>query len=76
MPKLPSIPARKLLKVLKKAGYAHDRTEGSHFIFFRAVDKRTVSVPVHKGRDLGKGLLASLLKDADISPEDFMRLLK
>lgn len=33
MPKLLVVSARKLIKVLKKAGYVHDRTEGSHYIF-------------------------------------------
>lgn len=73
MPRIPIVPARKLIKVLKKAGFVHDRTEGSHYIFFRENDKRTVSVPVHKGRDLGKGLLSSILRDADISIKDFLR---
>lgn len=75
MPKLPIVPARKLVKVLKKVGYIHDRTEGSHQIFFRERDRRTVSVPVHKGRDLGRGLTASILRDADISQEEFLRML-
>ncbi|HLC97034.1 MAG TPA: type II toxin-antitoxin system HicA family toxin [Candidatus Nanoarchaeia archaeon] len=73
MPKLPVVPARKLIRVLKKAGFVHDRTEGSHYIFFREHDQRTVSVPVHKGRDLGKGLLMSILRDADISPDEFLK---
>lgn len=75
MPRIPSLPARKLIKVLKKSGYVHDRTEGSHYIFFREIDKRTVSVPVHKGRDLGRGLLSSILRDADISSEELVKML-
>lgn len=74
MPRLPSISARKLIKVLKKAGFVHDRTEGSHYIFFRERDKKTISIPVHKGRDLGRGLLVSILRDADISTEEFLRM--
>lgn len=70
MPRLPILSARKLIKVLKKAGYVLDRIEGSHHIFFREKDKRTVSVPVHKGRDLGRGITLSILRDADISPEE------
>ena len=54
MPSLPVISARKFVRVLKKAGYVHDRTEGSHYIFFRERDQRIVSVPVHRGRDLGE----------------------
>ncbi len=76
MPKLPIISARKLIKILKKAGFTHDRTEGSHYIFFRGQDQCTVSVPVHQGRDLGRGLLMSILRDADISPDELLKMLK
>lgn len=75
MPKLPIVSARKLIKVLRKAGFVHDRAEGSHHIFFRESDKKTISVPVHKGTDLGRGLLSSILRDADISIEDFIQML-
>ena len=76
MPKLPILQARKLIKILKKAGFVQDRVEGSHYIFFRLKDKRTISVPVHKGRDLGRGLLVSILRDADISLKEFMNMLR
>lgn len=70
MPRLPALSARKLIKILKNAGFVHVRTEGSHDVFFRVRDKKVVSVPVHRSRDLGRGLVASILRDADISPEE------
>lgn len=75
MPKLPVVTAQKLIKVLKKKGFLLDRTHGSHHIFVRIKDQITVSVPVHKGRDLGRGITKAILDDARISTEEFPKLL-
>ncbi len=75
MPKLPIVTATKLIKVLKKKGFIHKRTAGSHHIFIRTEDRLRVSVPVHKGRDLGRGITLAILKDAKISPDEFTKLL-
>jgi len=75
MPKIPIISARKLVKVLKKKGFVLDHILGSHHIFYNSESKVTVSVPVHKGRDLGKGITLSILKDAKVAIEEFTELL-
>ncbi|MEK7129673.1 MAG: type II toxin-antitoxin system HicA family toxin [Patescibacteria group bacterium] len=75
MPKLPVISARKVIKVLKKKGYILDRIHGSHHVFSRESDQKSVSVPVHQGRDLGRGITLAILKDADISADEFLRLV-
>lgn len=75
MPNVPVVSARKLIKVLKKKGYILHRVKGSHHIFIRQEDQRTVSVPVHPGHDLGRGITISILKDANISLEEFIRLV-
>ena len=74
MPKLPIVSARIFLKVLKKKGFVHHRTSGSHHVYIRQSDQTTVSVPVHVGHDLGRGLLGSLLKNAGIPVDEFLRL--
>lgn len=75
MPNIPAIPARKLIKVLKKKGFILQRVHGSHHIFIRVSDKTTLSVPVHKGQDLGRGITLAILKDAQITPQEFQQLL-
>lgn len=75
MPKLPVVNARKLIKVLKKSGFVLDRTQGSHFIFYHPEKKIIVSVPVHKGRDLGRGITKAILADAKISDQEFLKLI-
>ena len=76
MPKVPVLSALKLIKVLKKQGFEHLRTTGSHYIFIRRKDQLRVTVPVHKGHDLGRGLLLSIIKDMELTPNDFLKLLR
>lgn len=75
MPRIPTISSRKLIKVLKKDGFVQDHIQGSHYIFYHPKKNITVSVPVHKGRDLGRGITQAILKDAKISTKDFLKLL-
>ena len=76
MPKLPVVKALKLIKVLKKKNFMLQRVHGSHHIFVRIEDKLIVSVPIHQGRDLGRGITMAILKDARIPPDEFIKLLK
>lgn len=76
MPKLPIIKAQILIKILKKRGFVLDRVKGSHHVIFHSVSKLTVVVPVHKGKDLGRGITLSILADAKISLDEFMAILK
>lgn len=75
MPRIPTLSAQKLIKILKKDGFIHDHTQGSHYIFYHPQKKITVSVPVHKGRDLGRGITKAILTYAKISEKEFLRYL-
>lgn len=75
MPKLPVVKARELIKVLKKKGFIHARTKGSHYIFLHPDKKITVSLPIHKNKDLGRGITKQILEDAKISEEELLKLV-
>lgn len=75
MPNVPVVTARKLVNVLKKKGFVLQRTTGSHFIYVKHEGKLRASVPVHQGRDLGRGITRDILSDAGISIEEFLALL-
>ncbi|MFQ5647200.1 MAG: type II toxin-antitoxin system HicA family toxin [bacterium] len=51
------------------------RQKGSH-AFYRHNDGRSTVIPIHKGDDLGRGLIRSVLKDIEISVEEYERLRK
>ena len=74
MPKLPSLTPQEIIKVLEKKGFVLDRTKGSHHIYYHPETKRRVVVPLHK-RDLPKGTLLEILKQAGINKEEFKNLL-
>lgn len=75
MPNVPIVTARKLIAVLKKKGFILKRSTGSHQVFVRMSDKLSVSIPVHPGHDLGRGITREILKEANISIEEFIKLL-
>lgn len=73
MSKLPTLKARELIKLLERLGFRKLRKKGSH-IFFQHSDGRTTVVPYHQTKQIGKGLLRSILHDVQISPEEFLKL--
>ncbi len=75
MPNIPVVSARKLIKVLQKKGFKLHRTQGSHHIYIQSDTQITVSIPVHSGHDLGKGITLSILKDAQITIEEFQKMV-
>ena len=73
MARLPSISGDELVRVLRHAGFIWDHTEGSHMILLHPNGRR-LSVPRH--RELGRGLLRALIRDAGLIREDFMQLYR
>jgi predicted RNA binding protein YcfA (HicA-like mRNA interferase family) len=74
--KLPVVHGRRVVRALMRAGFATDRVVGSHHVMvFPGVATRTVTVPVHGGRDLKPGTLRSILKQAGFTVEEFKALL-
>lgn len=74
MPKMSVVSARTLVKVLKKRGFILHHTTGSHFIYIKHEGKLRASVPIHQGHDLGRGITKAILRDADISMDEFFTL--
>jgi len=75
MTKLPSINFRVMNKFLIFAGFEPVRQKGSH-VFYRHSDGRTTTLPNHKGRDLAKPLIREILREIEISPEEFIKGLQ
>ena len=74
MSKLPTLSAEKLIKILKKKGFVLDRIKGSHHIYYNAQTKSRVVVPFHK-KDLPKGTLLEILRQAGLSKEEVKELM-
>ena len=74
MSKLTIISSKGMVKVLESLGFTEIRQKGSHKSF-KHKDGRTTVVPFH-GEDLGRGLIRKVLKDIEISPDEYEELLK
>ena len=74
MPKLPIIKDKQLIKILGKIGFfKHRQGSTSHLIMIYSDGRRTV-VPIHPGKDIPKGTLKAILRDIEITNNDFINL--
>jgi len=70
----PTLTGKRLIKALKKIGFEVVRSKGSHH-FLQHSDGRCTVVPVHTGETIGRGLLAQILRDCEITLEDLKKIL-
>ena len=71
MPKLPRISGAAIVKALERLGFAQIRQSGSHVIMRRG--PKGCVVPMHS--EVKIGTLAGILRQADISPDDFTKVV-
>jgi len=73
---LPILPSKEIIRILERLGFKNTRkSKGSHFRYTHP-DGRKTTVPVHKGKTIGRGLLRKILRDIELSPEEFQKFLK
>ena len=73
MVKLPILSGREIIKILQKIGYREVRQSGSH-IRLACFNKKSVTVPNHKM--ISRNLLRKILRDVEISRDEFEELLR
>lgn len=71
MSKLTIISSSDMIKILCNLGFYELRQNGSHK-FFMHDDGRTATIP-HHNKDLGRGLIRKILKDIQISVDEYER---
>jgi len=74
MTRLPILNAKGLEKVLLNMGFDRVRQKGSH-VFYRHPDGRTTTIPHHPGRDLARPLVREILREVELTPEQFLEEL-
>ena len=74
MPRAPRLKGREVVAALRRVGFVVVRVKGSH-VFVRHADGRSTVVPIHAGETIGIGLFLKILKDAELSVEDFSAFL-
>ena len=71
---LPRIAGREVVAALAKVGYHFDRQRGSHIVLrHTAPPHRRLVVPDHN--EVAKGTLRTIIREAGLSVEEFVKLL-
>jgi len=73
MSKLPALSGKDCIKALEKVGFRFKRQEGSHVTMRRDEPFCQVVVPLHK--ELDRGTLRAIIRQAGLSVAEFNRLL-
>lgn len=71
MPKLPHVSGAAVVKTLERLGFTKVRQSGSHVIMRRG--SKGCVIPLHS--EVKVGTLAGVLRQADVSPEEFIAAL-
>jgi len=74
MSAFPAVSGSQPIKALRRLGFEVIRIKGSHH-FIRHPDGRCTVVPVHRGETSGRGILARIIRDCEITREDLRKML-
>ena len=74
MSRLPTCTPTEVIRVLERAGWEYRNATGSHRRYKHPTRPGTVIVPFHR-RDLKRGTLLGIIKDAGLTVDEFVRLL-
>jgi len=72
--RLPIVNFKTMEKVLFSVGFQAVRQKGSH-IFYRHPDGRTTTLPNYPGRDIARPLIREILREIEMTPEEFRKTL-
>ena len=71
MPKLPQVSGAEIIRALERLGFVRIRQSGSHVILRRG--SKVCVVPMHS--EVKVGTLAGVLRQAEVSAEEFTQAL-
>ena len=74
-PKLPVVSGRQAIRVLERLGYQVVRQRGSHIRLRDESDPEHLPVTVPDHRTLKPGLLRQILRDANLTVDEFVDLV-
>ena len=75
MSKLRIVSGARMARILDHLGFSLVRQEGSH-AYYRHADGRATVVPLHKGEDLGRGLIRAILREIELSSAEYEKLCR
>lgn len=75
-PKLPKVSARKIVAALKRDDWYEHHQSGSHLAMRHPEKSGQVTIPIHAGKDINPTTLKFILRQAGLTEEEFLRLLR
>ncbi|MFZ5923117.1 MAG: type II toxin-antitoxin system HicA family toxin [Chloroflexota bacterium] len=76
MPDLPHLSGREIVRALERLGFAQVRQRGSHVVMKKSTPDGSVGCVVPMHQEVAIGTLHSILKQAKISPDEFLIVVK
>ncbi len=73
MARLPVVSGADAIKAFHRAGWRAVRQSGRHVVMTKEGREATLSIPLH--RELKRGLLRALIRDAGMNVDEFVDLL-
>lgn len=73
MSKLPIVSGKECIKALETIGFVMFRQRGSHITMVRENPQCQVTIPNHK--TVAKGTLKAIIRQADLTVDEFIKLL-
>jgi len=76
MPNLPHLSGKEIIRALERLGFVQARQRGSHVVMKKSTPEGSIGcvVPLHS--EVALGTLNSILKQAKVSPDEFIKVAK
>ncbi len=74
MPSVPVVSGREAVRAFQKLGWEFARQRGSHIVLVKSGSIVSLSVPDH--REVAKGTLRALIRDAGLTVEQFIAAIR
>lgn len=75
MPKPPKVSGKQAVRALERSGFFQIRQQGSHVVLKKQMPEGEIGCVVSLDRELASGTLRSILKQAKIDADEFIRNL-
>jgi predicted RNA binding protein YcfA (HicA-like mRNA interferase family) len=76
MPELPHLSGREIIRALERLGFVQVRQRGSHVVMKKSTPEGSVGCVVPLHGEVAIGTLRSVLKQAKVSPDEFVKVVK
>jgi predicted RNA binding protein YcfA (HicA-like mRNA interferase family) len=73
--RIPSLKSKEIIKALKKNNFIERRNTGKHCVLKNPLTGKIIPIPIHGSKDVKRGTVFAIIKQAGLSIEEFLNLL-